>query len=92
MKLIDLVENIENADPDAIIFQEDMTNPSSDIILSFVGGEDQEIKEERGRKYHYLIEVFLAKEFIEDWNASLGYEPSAEETAKRLYEYAINDA
>ncbi len=45
-----------------------------------------------GRKYYYLLEVFLAKEFVDDWVASLDYEPTKEEKAKRLYNYAINDA
>lgn len=92
MKLIDLVNDIENVDQEAIIFQENKENPNSDIILSFAEDGDEGIKEEAGRKYYYLIEVFLAKEFIDDWKASLDYIPTLEETAKRLYDYANNDA
>lgn len=92
MKLTDLIKDIENIDQESIIFQEDIENPSSDIILSFAEEGDEGIKEEEGRKYHYLIEVFLAKEFVEDWESSLDYVPSIEEKAKRLYDYAINDA
>jgi len=91
MKLTDLIKDIESIDQEAIIFQEDRGNPNSDIILSFVEEGDEGIKEEAGRKYYYLIEVFLAKEFVEDWETSLDYEPSIEEKAKRLYDYAIND-
>lgn len=90
MKLIDLIKDIDNIDQEAIIFQEEKENPNSDIILSFA--EDGGIKEEGGRKYYYLIEVFLAKEFVDDWVASLDYEPTIEEKAKRLYNYAMNDA
>lgn len=92
MKLVDLIENIENINEELIIFQEDKENFNSDIILSFGEDGDGGIKEESGKIYHYLIEVFLAKEFIEDWVASLDYLPSSNEIAKRLFEYAINDA
>lgn len=92
MKLIDLIKDIDNIDQEAIIFQEEKENPNSDIILSFAEDGDEGIKEEGGRKYYYLIEVFLAKEFVDDWVASLDYEPTIEEKAKRLYDYAMNDA
>lgn len=45
-----------------------------------------------GKTYHYLLEVFIAAEVLEDWSESLGYKPTLEESAKRLYDYAINDA
>ena len=92
MKLVDLIEDIENVNEELIIFQEDMENFNSDIILAFGEEGDEGVKEENGKKYHYLIEVFLAKEFIEDWVASLDYSPNSNEMAKRLHEYAINDA
>lgn len=92
MKLIDLVKDIKNLDEEAIIFQEDRENPNSDIILSLVEDGDEQVKQQEGRKYYYLIEVFLAKEFIEDWEASLDYKPTLEQTTERLYDYAINDA
>ena len=92
MKLADLINDIENIDQEAIIFQEDRENPDSDIVISFAEEGDGGIKEEEGRKYYYLIEVFLAKEFLEDWEASLDYRPTLEQKAKRLYDYAINDA
>ena len=92
MKLIDLIEGIENVNEELIIFQENMGDFDSDIILAFGEEGDEGVKEENEKKYHYLIEVFLAKEFIEDWIASLDYAPNSNEMAKRLYEYAINDA
>jgi len=92
MKLIDLFKNIESIDEEAIIFIENREHSDSDIILSFAKEGDAAIKEEGGRKYYYLIEVFLAKEFVEDWEGNLGFKPTLEETAKRLYDYATNDA
>lgn len=92
MKLTNLIKDIENIDQEAIIFQEDRENPNSDIIISFAEEVDEGIKEVEGRKYYYLIEVFLAKEFLENWEASLDYRPTLEHKTKRLYDYAINDA
>ena len=91
MKLTDFIKNIEHVDRDTIIFQEYQDDANSDIILAYAE-DDSVIREENGRKYFYLIEVFLAKEFVEDWKASLDYPPTIEETAKRLYEYGCNDA
>ena len=92
MKLIDVVENIDKFSDELIIFQKDRNNYNSDIILAIPEEGDEGIKNEGGIKYFYLLEVFLAKEFIKDWLKSLDYLPSSNETAERLYLYAINDA
>lgn len=92
MKLIDLVENINGIDDNLTIFQETRDDPNSDIILANAEEDGSNIKIENGKEYYYLIEIFLAKEFIEDWIRSLDYSPSQGEIANRLYEYAINDA
>jgi len=92
MKLIDLIDNINNIEEDLIIFQENEKDYNSDIILSYGEEGDEGIKIINETKYSYLIEVFLAKEFIEDWLQSIDYVPSKSDIAKRLYEYAHNDA
>ena len=91
MKLVDLVKNIGNVDEELIIFQENKEDSDSNIVLSRGEEADNGIKVENGTKYYYLIEVFLAKEFIDDWVQSLGFSPIENEIAKRLYDYAIND-
>jgi hypothetical protein len=40
----------------------------------------------------YFLEVAIASEFLADWRASLGREPSVLETCSRLIQYAENDA
>ncbi|MXS71925.1 hypothetical protein GSF70_11930 [Flavobacteriaceae bacterium W22] len=92
MNLIDLINGINDVDEDSIIFMENINDYKSEIILSYPEDGDNGIKIERGKKFNYLIEIFLAKEFIEDWINSLNYTPSKDEIAKRLYEYGINDA
>ena len=92
MKLIDLLKNWEDVDEELIIFQENETDFNADIILAYGEVGDGGIKIENGRKYTYLIEVFLAKEFVGEWVDSLTFKPGYNEIAKRLHEYARNDA
>lgn len=92
MKLVDIVNSINSIDEESIIFLENTKNFESDVILSFAEDGDSGFKEVENIKYYYLIEVFLAKEFIDDWITSLNYNPTKNEIAKRLYDYAINDA
>jgi len=92
MKITDLIDDFEEINDELIIFQEDKDDLNSDIILSHGEVGDGGIKKENGKEFFYLIEVFLAKEFINDWKSGLSYSPSKNEIAQRLYEYAINDA
>ncbi len=92
MKLIDVVENIENIEDELIVFQENPDDYNSDVILTNSEKGGDLVENENGGKYHYLIEIFLAKEFIDDWVRSLDYTPSSEEITRRLHSYAINDA
>lgn len=92
MNLVDFVNSIESVDEDSIIFQEDREIFESNIILGLAEEGDGGVKEEGGKKFYYLIEVYLAKEFINDWIESINYKATPEDIAKRLYDYAINDA
>ena len=40
----------------------------------------------------YFLEVFIAREFLEDWAGNVGKEPTLEERCARLIQYAIDDA
>jgi hypothetical protein len=93
MNLVDLVQNIDNIDEEQIIFIQNMNDDNSDVVL----GTEEEAGSNGlivadGKTYNYLIEVFLAKDFITDWLESLDYVPSNDEIAKRLFQYAINDS
>ncbi|RMZ60050.1 hypothetical protein D1632_10690 [Chryseobacterium nematophagum] len=92
MNLIDFVSNINEIDEDLIISLKDMNDFKSDMILSYPEEDDTGVKIENSMSYHYLLEVFLAKEFVSDWVESLDHLPSNEDIAKRLYEYGINNA
>lgn len=40
----------------------------------------------------YFIEVFIAADFLRDWERTLQRKPSAAERCQRLIDYATNDA
>lgn len=92
MKLLDIINQLKEINPDLIIFLEEENNIDSNIILLDSEESDTIERIYNGKTYYYLIEIFLANEFIDDWRSSLKYKPSAEETVRRLYEFAINDA
>ncbi len=91
MKLVEVVEQINEIDEDQIIFQENPEVYDSDIILEYGDETDSEIKNlMEGISISY--EVSLAKNLLKigkkDWIIS----PQAIETAKRLHHYAKFDA
>jgi hypothetical protein len=40
----------------------------------------------------YFLDVFIAREFLEDWIGNLNAEPTLQEKCARLIQYAMNDA
>jgi hypothetical protein len=92
MNLEKFIRELNEVDEDLIIFQKDKLSIDSEIaLLNGEGGENGVIIKD-GAKYLYLLEVFIAKEFIADWKSSLKSTPTDSEIALRLFEFAINDA
>lgn len=55
--------------------------------------ETTEPVEQDGRSYDYFLETFIAREFLEGYEASAdGAGASAEQRCERLIDYAVNDA
>lgn len=92
MKLEDLVKIINTIDENLIIFQEEKLNIDSEITLFDSEEVGNSIVVKNKPEYHYLLEVFIAREFINDWLGTMAVEPSDKEIALRLFEYALNDA
>ncbi len=93
MKLEDVIRQLDTFDESLTIFQKGSLNINSDIELfseTETSGAVRLVKE--GIEYHYLLEIFIAKEFIEGWIDHLGKTPSAEDLAIRVFQYAIYDA
>ncbi|BAU55480.1 hypothetical protein [Mucilaginibacter gotjawali] len=92
MTLEDFVNVIDDVDEDMIIFQKDNLSIGAEVAL--FDGEDNVngVLIKNGVRYVYLLEVFIAKEFINDYVNSLAVKPGSAEIALRLFQYAINDA
>ncbi len=87
MKMIDFIENIQSINDDLGIFQENRDDFNSDIILINSEDNDNWVKEVNDKQYHYLIEVFLAKEFVEDFIKGLGHTRDKNEIAKKTSQF-----
>jgi hypothetical protein len=90
MKLIDAVQQLESIDGDSAIYARQPWTPSSEARLAVEGSEEE--KQTKAEGLRYFLEVFIAKEVLEDWSSTLKQSPSDEQSCARLIEYATNDA
>lgn len=92
MTLIEAIRDLESLDGDNTIYAaEPWTRNSSAIVAPepVIGGLPPEVIK-LGMKY--FLEVFIARDFLEDWKSSLGIEPTLEQQCERLIKYATTDA
>ena len=92
MTLRDIIVGIDTIDRTLTIYMQDLSNPASEAILLEQDEDSSILRTYNGQEYHYLLEVFLAKEVIEDFVVIQGRKPSIEEALKRVYDYGVNDA
>jgi hypothetical protein len=95
MKLIDLLDNINQFDDDSVIFVPINSRPNEDseVMVSKIVNIDGPpgIQTPEGMKY--LLEVEVAKEVIQVWkNWRNGKEPSPLEKYQAVLYYVENDA
>lgn len=92
MTLLKVIQELDTLDQESTIYAAKPWTESS-IAMVFpeqeAGGVLQEA-DELGLKY--FIEVFIAHEFLTDWEANLHKTPTISEKCERLIQYAINDA
>lgn len=92
MNLSEVIRSLSTLNDNDTLFIEDINDINSTLIVYDASEISNGSLKVNGIYYSYLLEVFLAKEFVENWLENLDYIPSNEEIAIRLYEYAINDA
>lgn len=91
MKLLDAIENIEQLDSEHTLYAAEPWNKDSAVVIA-MEPDDGGLPDEAARLgCKYFLEVFIAKDFIEDWRATQAGTPSPEEKCTRLVEYAVND-
>jgi len=91
MTLLDVVRALNSFDKESTIYAVEpwSENAKAEVILNSSLNEHADLNK---LGMTYLIEVFLAQEFMEGWLASLAAKPTLDEQCRRLVEYATNDA
>jgi hypothetical protein len=95
VKLIELVERLAELDDEETIY---VCEPWTADSAAMVALEDPDRKpfgvplEAAEAGMTYFLEVFGAREVVEDLIAFLGEKPNSTAICQRLIEYAINDA
>ena len=92
MTLLKVIQELNTLDQESTIYA---AKPWAENSIAIVLPEpvDEDIPQkanELGLKY--FIEVFIAHEFLTDWEMKLDKKPNIHEKCARLIYYAINDA
>lgn len=92
MTLIEIIRDLEALDGESTIYAAApwIENSNAIVASEAQGGGLPTEAAQLGLKY--FLEVFIAREFLEDWSTSLQAEPTLQEKCARLIQYAINDA
>jgi hypothetical protein len=92
MKLIEIVGDLASFDGEHTIYaSEPWTAHCEAIVASAPQSKTLPPVVERF-KMKYFLEMIIARDFLDDWTASLENSPTLEEKCARLIDYAINDA
>jgi hypothetical protein len=92
MTLHDMISRIDELDEDDTIFLRPPWTEDSAAMVGFEsddGGLPVEV-EEHG--LGYFVEVAIARDVLEDWEATCSTPPTVSERCARLIQYAVTDA
>ncbi|MFQ3582055.1 MAG: hypothetical protein SNJ49_09135 [Chloracidobacterium sp.] len=92
MRLIEVVEKLGRLDEESTIYASEPWTAESNAVVAPEPSEGGLPPEAEVQGLKYFLEVFIARDFVEDWSANLDADPTAQETCSRLIEYAVKDA
>ena len=92
MTLADVCRRLDELDPDHTIYVRQPWTPDSAAVVAPEPDEGGLPPEAEGQGVSYFIEVYLAREFLADWQASLPAPASELAACRRLIAYATDDA
>lgn len=88
MTLLEVIRTLDSFDEESTIYaSEPWTEKSKSVVVAELESDGLQ---ERGVKY--FLEVFIARQFLEEWVGNFGVEPTIQEKCARLIQYAITDA
>jgi hypothetical protein len=92
MKLIEAIRDLDPLDDETTIYAAEPWTENSEAIV--IRGLDSGRLPADAEKLglNYLLEVFIAREVLEDLESFLGAPPTLQQKVARVIEYAINDA
>ena len=92
MTLIDMVKDLGSLDREMTIYAAEPWTENSKAITvpDHASGRLPPEAEQLGLTY--FLEVFIAREVLDDWTESLGEDSTLQEQCVRLIKYAIDDA
>jgi hypothetical protein len=93
MKLIQIVSNLASFDTDdteSTIYASKQWTTDCEAIVAPESEMPPTVIERLNMKY--FLDVFIARDFLDDWTASLEKPPTLRERCSRLIHYAIYEA
>ena len=88
MTLSEVVDNLHTLNDEYTIYAK---TPWSETSQAVVCPEPKDGKPPAGMDVTYFLEVFIAREFLEDWESSTGRGATLRERVGRLIQYAAVD-
>jgi hypothetical protein len=91
-KLGAVLVSLDSFDAEHTIYAAEPWSKESKTVVAHepeTGGVPEEAQAQ-GMKY--FLEVFVARDFLEDWKTTLNKEPTRDEVCARLIHFAIHDA
>ena len=93
MRLLDAIREVANCPDDLIIYVLPPWSPEADAVFMVADGNEAEPVQFHGQQYHYFLETFIARDFMEDYAATVeGAAATESERCERLIRYARDDA
>ena len=90
--LIEIIRDLDSFDSEGIICATKPWTENSPAIV-VVDPQARRLPPEAEKLgMDYFLDVFIAREFLEDWMATLDYESTLQQKCARLIKYALTDA
>ena len=92
MTLIEAIENLGTLDEESTIYASEPWTAGSTTIVAPEPKDGGLPPDAAKLGLKYFLEIFIARDFLDDWVANLDAEPTLQEKCARLIQYAIKDA
>lgn len=92
MKLIEAIGDLHSFDAESTIYAAHPWSAESEVVIAHEPDDGGLPSAARNLGLRYFLEVFLARDFLDDWKGTLAQPPSPQEMCSRLIRYVMTDA